>query len=494
MEMVECSLAATLAPRPLAGRTGNRKAPPRVLAGRARLRVRSAKREQPPPPEPAAVRCSPVMEHGGRALGQAAAGLAAAAVVSLTGFAGDVSPLPTPPARAESLTVAFPVAKAREVNRVQRTLVEAWGLIRETFVDPTFNHQDWDQKLQQTMVEMFPLKSADAAYSKISGMLSTLGDPFTRIISPKEYQSFRIGSDGNVQGVGVFINKEPSSGRLGGPADRAGIHEGDELVEIDGKSVSGLDGEAAAQRLRGRVGTTVKVKLLDGTGNDRGGRIRQKEPQGNYFPIKTDWVFPNHICYLFFPKVQLSREIINLSPLSTTIISHRSDDGHECKTGYVRLTAFSQTAAAEMENAVKRMEDEGVESYILDLRNNPGGLVKAGLDVAQIWLDGDETLVNTIDREGNVLPINMIQGHSLTNDPLVVLVSFLFKHLGLCLFSVLHGYRSTKGVQVQVKSWQGHYMTMDELFWSATGPLVKEKFRQAQLHNTLMLGSFLYKT
>uniref|UniRef100_A0A0D3GFX8 PDZ domain-containing protein n=1 Tax=Oryza barthii TaxID=65489 RepID=A0A0D3GFX8_9ORYZ len=233
-------------------------------------------------------------------------------------------------------------------------------------------------RLQQTMVEMFPLKSEDAAYGKISGMLSTLGDPFTKIISPKEYQSFRIGSDGSVQGVGVFINKEPSSGRLlvmdcieGGPADRAGLHGGDELVEIDGKSVSGLDGEAAAQRLRGRVGTTVKVKVkvLDGTENERNGRIRQKE-------------------------VQLSREVINLSPLSTAIISHRSDDGRECKTGYVRLAAFSQ-----------------------------GGLVKAGLDVAQMWLDGNETLVNTVDREGNVLPINMARGHSLTHDPLVVLVN-----------------------------------------------------------------------
>ncbi|CAD6339466.1 unnamed protein product [Miscanthus lutarioriparius] len=408
MEMVECSLVATLAPRSLPGRVRKALPRPAVLGGRARarLRVRSAGlgREQPPPPQQAAVRASGP-DHRGRALGQAAVGLAAAAVVSLTGFSGDVSPLPTPPARAESLTVAFPVSKAREVNRVQRTLVETWGLIRETFVDPTFNHQDWDQKLQQTMVEIFPLKSADAAYSKISGMLSTLGDPFTRIISPTEYQSFRIGSDGNVQGVGVFINKEPSSGRLlvmdciqGGPADRAGIHEGDELVEIDGKSVSGLDGEAAAQRLRGRVGTTVKVKLLDGTDSKRGGSLRQKE-------------------------VQLSREIINLSPVSTAIISHRSDDGHECKTGYVRLASFSQTAAAEMENAVKRMEDVGVQSYILDLRNNPGGLVKAGLDVAQIWLDGDETLVNTIDRDGNVLPINMIQGHSLTHDPLVVLVN-----------------------------------------------------------------------
>ncbi|WVZ81316.1 hypothetical protein U9M48_028706 [Paspalum notatum var. saurae] len=188
MEM-ECTLAATLAPRPLAGRVRKGKAMPRpaVLAGRARLRVRSARREQPSPPQPAVHASGP--EHRGRALGQAAAGLAAAAVVSLTGFAGDVSPLPTLPARAESLTVAFPVSKAREVNRVQRTLVEAWGLIRETFVDPTFNHQDWDQKLQQTMVEMFPLKSADAAYNKISGMLSTLGDPFTRIISPKQQRT-----------------------------------------------------------------------------------------------------------------------------------------------------------------------------------------------------------------------------------------------------------------------------------------------------------------
>ncbi|KAL6604843.1 hypothetical protein ACP70R_042787 [Stipagrostis hirtigluma subsp. patula] len=426
MEMVECSLAAAAAaraPRPLPRRAA-------VLAGTAKLRVRSERREQPP----AAVRASGP-EHGGRALGQAAAGLAAAAVVSLTGFAGDVSPLQPPAvARAESLTVAFPVSKAREVNRVQKTLVEAWGLIRETFVDPTFNHQDWDQKLEQTMVEMFPLKSADAAYGKISGMLSTLGDPFTKIISPTEYQSFRIGSDGNVQGVGVFINREPSTGRLlvmdciqGGPADRAGIHEGDELVEIDGKSVLGLDGEAAAQRLRGRVGTTVKVKLLDGSENERSGRIRQKEVKANLLThnFKTlRFLHPSNLkATLSFPKVQIAREVINLSPLSTTIISHRSGDGHESKTGYVRLAAFSQTAAAEMENAIKRMEDEGVQSYILDLRNNPGGLVKAGLDVAQMWLDGDDTLVNTIDRDGNVLPINMIEGHSLTHDPLVVLVN-----------------------------------------------------------------------
>ncbi|KAG4996668.1 hypothetical protein JHK85_028107 [Glycine max] len=294
----------------------------------------------------------------------------------------------SPAALAESLTVAFPVSRAPEVNAVQRTLVEAWGLIRETFVDPTFNHQDWDLKLQQTMVEMFPLNSADAAYTKLRGMLSTLGDPFTRIISPKEYQGFKIGSDGNVQGVGLFINVEPRTGHLvvlscvdGSPAARAGIHQGDELIEINGERLDGIDSETAAQRLRGNAGTTVTV------------------------------------------KVKLPREYIKLSPISSAIIPHRSPDGHFTKTGYVKLSAFSQTAAEDMRNAIQELENQGVHSYILDLRNNPGGLVKAGLDVAQMWLDGNETLVNTIDRDGNMLPINMVDGHAITHDPLVVIVN-----------------------------------------------------------------------
>lgn len=327
---------------------------------------------------------------------RAAAGLAAAATVASMCVCDS-------PALAESLTVAFPISRAREVNTVQKTLIETWGLIRETFVDPTFNHQDWDLKLQQTMLEIFPLKSADAAYNKISGMLATLGDPFTRIISPKEYQSFRIGSDGNLQGVGLFINVEPNSGHLvvlscvdGSPASRAGILEGDELVEIDGENVAGLNGETAAQKLRGRVGTTVTVKLHSGTERGSG---------------------------LGFREVKVPREVIRLSPISSTVISHRSQDGHESKTGYVRLSSFSQTAASEMESTIQEMESQGVQSYILDLRNNPGGLVKAGLDVAQIWLDGDETLVNTIDREGNMLPITMANGRALTHDPLVVLVN-----------------------------------------------------------------------
>ncbi|PKA60350.1 C-terminal processing peptidase, chloroplastic [Apostasia shenzhenica] len=323
------------------------------------------------------------------------------------------------PAVAEPLTVAFPVSKTHEVNTVQRTLVEAWGLVRESFIDPTFNHQDWDSKLQQTMVEIFPMKSADAAYNKIGGILSTLGDPFTRIISPKEYQSFRIGSDGNLQGVGLFINVDPNSGHLivlscieGSPAYRAGIHEGDELLEIDGNTSPSVSLELA----------TIPPFVPGDSLIPSSSKLPHYPAWDTFFRQALAPV--NKECSnVFYTKlgqdisegrlekisvVKIPREAIKLLPLSTAVFSHRLQDGHELKTGYVRLLTFSQTAANEMENVIQQMEGLGVQSYILDLRNNPGGLVKAGLDIAQIWLDGDETLVNTIDREGNMFPISMV--------------------------------------------------------------------------------------
>ncbi|CAN1173087.1 Carboxyl-terminal-processing peptidase 3, chloroplastic [Linum perenne] len=394
-------------------------------------------------------------------IGKGVVGFAAAAATLASVFYSE-----PPPAFAESLTVAFPVSRAREVNTVQRTLIEAWGLIRETFVDPTFNHQDWDLKLQQTMVEMFPLSSSDAAYNKISGMLSTLGDPFTRIISPKEYQSFRIGSDGNLQGVGVFINLEPKTGHLvvlscieGGPAARAGVREGDELIEIDGEQLDGVDSEVAAQKLRGRIGTSVTVKFSS------------KNPESD---SKTR-------------EVELRREYIKLSPISSAIIPHRTPDGRLAKTGYVKLSAFSQTAAIDMEHAIQEMERQDVHSYILDLRNNPGGLVKAGLDVAQMWLDGDETLVNTIDREGNMFPINMVDGHALTHHPLVVLVNEGSASASEILAGALHD--NGRAILVGHKTFgKGKIQSVTELHDGSALFVTVAKYLSPALHDIDQIG------
>ncbi|KAJ6363368.1 hypothetical protein OIU78_003527 [Salix suchowensis] len=374
-----------------------------------------------------------------RSVGKGVIGFAAAAT-ALASVCYDA------PAFAESLTVAFPVSRASEVNTVQRTLVEAWGLIRETFVDPTFNHQDWDLKLQQTMVEMFPLNSADVAYTKISGMLSTLGDPFTRIISPKEYQR---------QGHLVVL-----SCVKGGPAARAGIHEGDELIEINGERLDGFTSEAAAQKLRGTAGTSVKVKVHSAMESSRDASIRE---------------------------VNLPREYITLSPISSTIIPHKTRDGHLTKTGYVKLSAFSQSAAIDMANTILDMETQGVHSYILDLRNNPGGLVKAGLDVAQIWLDGDETLVNTIDRDGNMLPINMVDGHAITRDPLVVLVNEGSASASEILAGALHD--NGRAILVGHKTFgKGKIQSVTELHDGSALFVTVAKYLSPALHDIDQVG------
>ncbi|KAL3034044.1 hypothetical protein AAZX31_02G169800 [Glycine max] len=332
----------------------------------------------------------------------------------------------SPAALAESLTVAFPVSRAPEIfcffNAFACIEIElvvfllSWKAWSKTFVDPKFNHQDWDLKLQQTMVEMFPLNSADATYTKLRGMLSTLGDPFTRIISPKEYQGFRIGSDGNVQGVGLFINVEPRTGHLtyldlpfcslslallmvnfcrrtclvsfGGILPfqlrfflSTRLQLETMLKETKASErLDGIDSETAAQRLRGNAGTTVTVKVKDsGT---------------------SSWI----------REVKLPRDVI---------IPRRSPDGHLTKTGYVKLSAFPQTAAEDLRNAIQELENQGFPFLVILLH---GGLVKVGLDVTQMWLYGNKTLVNTIDKDGNMLPINMVDGHAITHDPLVVIV------------------------------------------------------------------------
>ncbi|KAG0581655.1 hypothetical protein KC19_4G269400 [Ceratodon purpureus] len=371
---------------------------------------------------------------------------------------------------AETFTITFPGSQIGEVNAVQRTLVEAWGIVRETYVDPSFNNQDWDLKLQEVLGETLSLKTSEAAYSKIRTMLATLGDPFTRIVSPQEYASFRINNEGALEGVGLLIGSDRDSGRLvvlspieGGPAQRAGILTGDELVQIDDVALAGMNNEDVATRLRGRAGTSVTLKV----------RRARNGPTVSTAAELTE--------------ITLQRETILLSPVYSAVIHHVSPSGQEIKTGYVRLSAFSQNAAVDMEKAVSELEESGVDSYILDLRNNPGGLVKAGLDVAQMWLDGNETLVNTIDRNGFTQPINLVNGHALTRDPLVVLVNEGSASASEILAGALHD--NGRAVLVGTKTYgKGKIQSVTELRDGSALFVTVAKYLSPALHQIDHVG------
>jgi carboxyl-terminal processing protease len=138
--------------------------------------------------------------------------------------------------------------------------------------------------------------------------------------------------------------------------------------------------------MRGPVGTTVSLK------------VKSKAKEGS---IRT---------------VDLVRDRISLNPVYATL-----DTYNNVPIGYLRLNQFSANAAMEIAHAVNKLEQEGAEAYILDLRNNPGGLLQSGIEIARFWLDTG-TIVYTVNRQG-MLGSFESSGAALTDDPLVVLVN-----------------------------------------------------------------------
>lgn len=136
----------------------------------------------------------------------------------------------TPNSQESDKVLTFPVADSPELFRTQRTLVEAWSIVSEAFVDPTFNNHDWPAELSERLNAVASAQNPSEAESQIGNMMAALGDPFTRWMTQQDYQNFRISSDGEVKGgVGLLIAQDPSSGRLmvlapikGSPAERAG--------------------------------------------------------------------------------------------------------------------------------------------------------------------------------------------------------------------------------------------------------------------------------
>ena len=115
-------------------------------------------------------------------------------------------------------------------------------------------------------------------------------------------------------------------------------------------------------------------------------------------------------------NVKITRDRISLNPVYTALDTSTSE-----KVGYIRLNQFSANAAQEIAHGVSKLEQQGAQAYILDLRNNPGGLLQAGVEIARMWLN-DSTIVYTVNRQGGLGSFNANE-EMLTDAPLVVLVN-----------------------------------------------------------------------
>jgi len=209
--------------------------------------------------------------------------------------------------------------------------------------------------------------SKDLIYGAMAGMLSSL-DPYSQFMDPDMYNEMKIETEGEFGGIGIEITIKDDLLTIITPIDdtpayNVGLKAGDKIVKINGEITKDLTLMGAVKKLRGKPGTDVKVTVL-----------RESEKKLLDFTI--------------------TRSIIKIDSIKKTEII-------EPGIGYIRLSEFQEKTYLELEKGLRKLEGEGMKGFILDLRNNPGGLLEAAIDTADKFLEPDKIIVSTKGRVKN---------------------------------------------------------------------------------------------
>ena len=264
---------------------------------------------------------------------------------------------------------------------------KAWKLIQTKYVDETQNQQNWDRWRHKYDAV---IQDEEDAYVAIGTMVDSLGDVYTKFLTPKEYKEESDSIQGSLKGIGVQIGVR--DGKLliiapleDTPGERAGLKSEDEILEIDGKSTKGITVEAAAEKIRGPEGTKVKLLIK-----------RKNEPLATYV---------------------IERANIELKSVSTKAPKLGKVDDNLV---YIRLSSFlSRNAATEFQAALNELKNK--DGIIVDLRSNPGGLLTNAIYIADMMLSS-KIIVSTVDRDGYKETQRSLSQTS-TNKPIVVLIN-----------------------------------------------------------------------
>ncbi|HEY8130279.1 MAG TPA: S41 family peptidase [Thermoanaerobaculia bacterium] len=227
-------------------------------------------------------------------------------------------------------------------------------------------------------------------YSSIDGMLRTL-DPHTTFLEPKEYADMQDRQKGSFYGLGILVTKRNDQVTVitpleGTPAARLGIRAGDVISEVEGTSTDDLSLDEVVKRLKGPKGTTVHIKII---------RVGIKEP------------IPLTIVRAAIPTNSISN-VLMLRP----------------GVGYIKIKDFTATTVRELDDAIEKLKEQGMQRLVLDLRGNPGGLLDAAVGVADHFLDKGQMIVYTKGRTADSAQDYVAPGkHQKIDIPLVIVVN-----------------------------------------------------------------------
>jgi carboxyl-terminal processing protease len=251
------------------------------------------------------------------------------------------------------------------------------------------------EKVRQDYVDGDELTYQELIHGALKGMLSTL-DPHSEFMEPVKYDDLKKDTQGEFGGVGIVISIKDNYLTVVAPMEdtpgfKAGILSGDRIIKIDGKSTEKFTLQDAVKRLRGEPDSEVTLTTL----RPSSGQIKEYKLKRAH--IKVDTV----------KDINGRREF----PLS------------ENNVGYVRLTQFGEQTASDLEDALKKLESRGMESLVLDLRGNPGGLLDQAVKVCEKFLPRGQLVVSTEGRDARQKSTYHAMGGYKVNVPIVVLVN-----------------------------------------------------------------------
>lgn len=252
-----------------------------------------------------------------------------------------------------ALAASVPARAARPpadgVYEQLKLLVDIIGYVQDNYVDD--------------------VEASALIYGAASGVVRTL-DPYSQFLEPEIHREMKTETEGQFGGVGLRLSVKEDwltvlTPMPGSPAYRLGMLPHDRIAEIDGSSAREMDMLEALKRLRGAPGTRVKLKVLRGP---------QEAGEGAWKP----------------QEFEIVRELVKIE----SVVRRKLDGG----VGYVRVSEFSAKTVDDLAAALKQLKKEGASSLVLDLRNNPGGLLSAAVETASFFLGGGRLIVYTQGR------------------------------------------------------------------------------------------------
>lgn len=279
----------------------------------------------------------------------------------------DGAPSPSPSPAAEEGQIDF------------RALNEILDILRRDYIDP-------DLIDPETMYQ-----------GAIDGLLESVKDTGTFYVDPRTYKT-TVGPEGTFDGIGATVAEQ--NGEIvivapieGTPAERAGLQRGDVILEVDGESTKGWTVEQAVVRIRGQRGTIVTLKIRHPDGSEEVVSIERAE-------IKVQSV----------STIPPGGELKNAAGQTVTDI------------GYIQIREFNRPTEGEVERAIRDLREAGARGIILDLRNNPGGLLETTVNIADMFLDSGAILYEE-HKDGTEQVYQAREGGPATDLPVVILIN-----------------------------------------------------------------------